>query len=141
MGCCPGYIRSSGGLRRQPVRDGQPSISIPISRPGISIWVGLRSSWKIPTMQYARWRALTLDSPELLLMRYYIAFLKSDYRGMQDIAALGTEKTGAQDWISHAQSSVLAYSGRLRKAGEMSRFAIELARQAHQTERAAMYEA
>ncbi len=85
--------------------------------------------------------ARKLDSPELLLMRYYIAFLKGDHRGMQDIAALATEKTGAQDWMSHAQSSVLAYLGHLRQAGDMSRYAIELARQAHQNERAAMYEA
>ncbi len=85
--------------------------------------------------------ARKLDSPELLLMRYYIAFLKGDQAGMQLIASQATEKSGAQDWISHAQSSVSAYFGRLQQAGDMSRLAVELARQGNQNERAAMYEA
>jgi len=84
--------------------------------------------------------ARKLDSPELLLMRYYIAFLKGDEAGMQRIAAQATDKTGAQDWISHAQSSILAYSGRLRQASGPSRLAIELARGAKNNERAALYE-
>ena len=74
-------------------------------------------------------------------MRYYIAFLKGDQAGMQQIAAQATEKSGAQDWMSHAQSSVLAFFGRLRQADVMSRLAIELTRGAKQNERAAMYEA
>jgi tetratricopeptide (TPR) repeat protein len=60
---------------------------------------------------------------------------------MQQIAAQATEKTGAQDWMSHAQSSVSGYFGHLRQASDRSRFAIELARQSNQNERAAMYEA
>lgn len=85
--------------------------------------------------------ARKLDSPELLLMRYYIAFLKGDQPGMQQIAAQATDKSGIQDWMSHAQSSVLASFGRLRQADVMSRLAIELTRGAKQNERAAMYEA
>jgi eukaryotic-like serine/threonine-protein kinase len=84
--------------------------------------------------------ARKLDSPELLLMRYYIAFLKGDQVGMQRIAAQATDKSGSQDWLSHAQSSVLAYFGRLRQAGDMSRVAIEFAREAKQNERAGMYQ-
>ncbi len=85
--------------------------------------------------------ARKLDSPELLVMRYYIAFLNGDQAGMQRTAAEATDKSGAQDWMSHAQSSVSAYFGRLRQAGGMSRLAIEFARQGNRKERAAMYEA
>jgi eukaryotic-like serine/threonine-protein kinase len=85
--------------------------------------------------------ARKLDSPELLVMRYYIAFLKGDEAGMQRIVAQATDKTGAQDWMSHAQNTALGYSGRLRQARDMSRLAIEYAREARQSERAAMYEA
>ena len=85
--------------------------------------------------------ARKLDSPELLIMRYYIAFVQGDQVGMQGIAAQATEKTGAQDWMPHAQSTVSGYSGRLRQARDMSRLAIEYAREAKQNERAAMYEA
>ena len=84
--------------------------------------------------------ARKLDSPELLVMRYCVAFLKGDEAGMQRIAAEATDP-GAQHWMSHAQSSVSAYFGRLRQAGGMSRLAIDLARQANQNERPAMYEA
>ena len=85
--------------------------------------------------------ARKLDSPELLLMRYYIAFVQGEQAGMQRTVALATDKSGAQDWMSHAQSSVLGYAGRLRQANDMSRLAVEFARDGKQDERAALYEA
>lgn len=82
-----------------------------------------------------------LEGPDLLVLPYYIAFLKGDSVGMQHVAAVGKEKPGAEDWISNAEAFVLAYSGRLQRAREMSRRAVDLAQQAAQPERAAMYQA
>ena len=79
--------------------------------------------------------------PELLILRYYIAFLKGDNTRMERAAALGAEKSGVEDWISDQQASVLAFSGHLRHARTMSRRAVDLAKQASQQGGAGMYEA
>jgi tetratricopeptide (TPR) repeat protein len=49
-------------------------------------------------------------------------------------------KPGAEDWMYHSQALVLAHSGRLQVAREMSRHALDLAQQAGQRERAATFE-
>jgi eukaryotic-like serine/threonine-protein kinase len=82
-----------------------------------------------------------LETNETLIMRYYIAFLKNDTEEMQRVAAQGTQTSGAEDWISHGQSFVLAYSGHLQQARKMSRRAVDLAVLASNRERAAMHEA
>jgi tetratricopeptide (TPR) repeat protein len=82
-----------------------------------------------------------LETPDLLIIEYYIAFLNNDKTGMEHAALLGKEKPGTQDWISHEQALVLACSGHLREAIRMSQRAVDLARQAGQPERAALYEA
>jgi len=91
------------------------------------------------TIQLASERKL--EVPEFLVLRYYIAFLKDDTAAMQSAAALGAEKSGVEDWISHQEASVLAFSGHLRRARSMSRRAVDLAKQTAQREGAAMYEA
>ena len=92
------------------------------------------------TLQQASERKL--EMPEMLVMRYYIAFLKvGDKDGMQQVATQGQGRFGAEDWLAYEQASVLAYSGHLKQARKMSDRAVELARQANQPERAAMYEA
>jgi tetratricopeptide (TPR) repeat protein/predicted Ser/Thr protein kinase len=82
-----------------------------------------------------------LEAGEMLIMRYYIAFLKDDQAGMRQLAAQASLRPDAEDWMSHAQSGVLASSGELQEARKFSRKAVELARQANNRERAAMYEA
>jgi DNA-binding winged helix-turn-helix (wHTH) protein len=82
-----------------------------------------------------------LETPDLLIIEYYIAFLRNDKPGMEHAAFLGKEKPGTADWISHEQALVLAYSGHLREAIRMSERATDLARQAGQRERAALYQA
>jgi serine/threonine protein kinase/tetratricopeptide (TPR) repeat protein len=84
--------------------------------------------------------ARKLDAPEMLVMRYYIAFLKRDQSAMQQAIEQG-RRNGIEDWLAHAESSVLAYSGYQQRARSMSRHAVELARQASLAERAALYEA
>jgi len=54
--------------------------------------------------------------------------------------ALSQRDSEAEDWLSHHQSFVLAYNGRLREARRMSARAAELAEQAGHRERAALFE-
>jgi tetratricopeptide (TPR) repeat protein/tRNA A-37 threonylcarbamoyl transferase component Bud32 len=81
-----------------------------------------------------------LEIPEFLVQRYSIAFLKGDKAGMEREAALGRDKSGAEDWMSHQEALVLAYSGHLKQARRMSRRAVDLAQQAAKRESAALYE-
>ena len=90
------------------------------------------------TLQRASERKLEI--PDFLVTRYDIAFLKGDQAGMEREVALGQGKSGAEDWISDQEAFVLAYSGHLQQARRMSRRAVDLAQQAAQRERAALYE-
>ena len=45
------------------------------------------------------------ESPELLLLRYYLAFFKGDTAGMERVAALARGKPGAEDWMLHCGGS------------------------------------
>ena len=81
-----------------------------------------------------------LEIPDLLVSRYWIAFLKGDKAGMEREAALAQGKPGAEDWIAHSEALVLARSGRLQLARRTSRRAVDLAEQSAQRERAAIYE-
>jgi tetratricopeptide (TPR) repeat protein len=82
-----------------------------------------------------------LETPDLLIIEYYISFLRDDKVGMERATFLGKEKSGMEDWISHEQALVLAYSGHLQQATRMSRSAVNLAQQASQPQRAALYQA
>ena len=81
------------------------------------------------------------EVPDLILLPYYIAYLKGDAAGMARQVAVARGRPGAEDWIENAQASVLASSGRLRSARNFSRRAVALAEQGGQKERAAMFEA
>jgi len=96
---------------------------------------------KLPQAEDAIRRAneRKLEFPDLYLLLYDIAFLKSDEAGMQHAAAMAEGKSGAEHWITQRQSCVLAYSGQFQKARSMSRRAAQLAEQAGQKERAALY--
>jgi tetratricopeptide (TPR) repeat protein len=80
-----------------------------------------------------------LELPEMLVTRYYVAFLKGDQAGMdREIARAPGEH--AEDWMAHHQALVLARSGRMRQARTMWEHAIALAQQAGEREKAAIYE-
>jgi eukaryotic-like serine/threonine-protein kinase len=85
--------------------------------------------------------ARKIEAPNLLVLRYYIAFLGRDHAGRQQAADQGRQNPSVEDWLAHAESSVLAYSGRLVQARIMSRHAVEVAHQSAFDERAALYEA
>jgi DNA-binding winged helix-turn-helix (wHTH) protein/tetratricopeptide (TPR) repeat protein len=91
------------------------------------------------TLQRASDRKLQM--PEMLVMRYYIAFLKGDDTGMERAAAQAQGQSEAEDWLTYEQATALALSGHLKQARMMASRAVQLAREANQPERAAMYEA
>ena len=80
-----------------------------------------------------------VDIPELDLLRYYMAFLNNDDAVMQQEAAQAQGKPGAEDWMAHSESLVLARSGQSQKATDVSRHAADLAQRANERERAATY--
>ena len=59
---------------------------------------------------------------------------------MEREVARAKGKQGGEDVMTHSESLVLARSGQLRKAAEMSRRAVDLAITAGQRERAAAYQ-
>jgi len=79
------------------------------------------------------------ELPDMMLMPYLISFINKDAQGMREALAAAKQKPEAEDWITHAESLVEAYNGRLDKARTLSRRAVDLARQSHQEERAALY--
>lgn len=91
------------------------------------------------TLQRASGRKL--DTPELLILHYQIAFLKNDPVEMRRVSALGLARADTSDWIYDQEALVLAYSGHLQQARIMSAHGIELARQAGHREAAAQRQA
>jgi predicted Zn-dependent protease len=81
-----------------------------------------------------------LQIPDLFVDRYQIAFLKNDQAGMDKVAAATPREPGAEDWLAHLQSTVLAYGGHLRQATVMSQRAVDLAKHSGQPERAALFQ-
>jgi Tfp pilus assembly protein PilF len=80
------------------------------------------------------------ELPEMLVTRYYLAFLKGDQAGMQReiVRAYGEH---AEDWMAHNQALVLARSGRMQQARASWKHGIALAQQAGRREIAAIYTA
>jgi serine/threonine protein kinase/tetratricopeptide (TPR) repeat protein len=72
---------------------------------------------------------------------FHIAFLKDDAAGMQRQIALAKGKSDREDRLSNLQGLTLARSGRLERARESARLAIDIASAAGSSERAAAYEA
>ena len=81
-----------------------------------------------------------LEAANLLLLRYYIAFLRGDAAAMERQVELARDRRDSEDWMTHSQALVAAYSGRLRLARSLSRHAVDLAQQSGQRERAATFE-
>jgi len=84
--------------------------------------------------------ARNLDALFLRLAFYQTAFVRGDERTMQQQVAWATGRPGEEDWLLSAQSDTEAYFGHLRKAGELSREAVESARHADAPETAALWQ-
>ncbi len=82
-----------------------------------------------------------LEPPESFMLRLFAAFLRNDQAAMDREAARAKGRSGAEDWITHGQAMVAAYSGHLRDARIFTQRAVDLAQAAGETEKAATYEA
>jgi DNA-binding winged helix-turn-helix (wHTH) protein/tetratricopeptide (TPR) repeat protein len=80
-----------------------------------------------------------IENPQLLLLRYDLAFLKDDREGMQQAVKAAQGESESMDWIADRQAFSFAYAGRLQKARVLSRQAIDLAQQQGDGERAALF--
>jgi serine/threonine protein kinase len=82
-----------------------------------------------------------LDTPNLHLILYSLAFLKNDTAIMAQQAAWATGRAGIEDTFLSTEAETAAYSGKFEKAGELSRRAVASAQRAGEKEVAASYEA
>ncbi|MGA9568184.1 MAG: protein kinase [Candidatus Korobacteraceae bacterium] len=82
-----------------------------------------------------------LEFPYFAILRFDIAFLKADRAAMERESALSREKSVFEDWIADHEAFAAAYSGRLQQASILERRASDLAQQAGQNERAAIFQA
>ncbi|PWU07808.1 MAG: hypothetical protein C5B51_09120 [Terriglobia bacterium] len=82
-----------------------------------------------------------LELPALLVNRYYLAFLVGDEAGMRREIDRARGNWEAEGWMLHNEALVLARSGQMRNARIRWRHTIELAQQAGDREKAALYQA
>jgi tetratricopeptide (TPR) repeat protein len=80
------------------------------------------------------------NPPEMIVLRYAIAFTAEDAEGMKHAAALSSGRLWAEDWMSQAEALAAADRGQIRLARQLSRRARALAVSVGQPERAAGYE-
>ncbi len=81
-----------------------------------------------------------IDSPELRVSLYILAFLQNDEAGMEEQVAFGAGKPGLEDQLLEAQAETAAYFGQLEKARNFSRQAVASAERAEENAAAAGYE-
>jgi eukaryotic-like serine/threonine-protein kinase len=81
-----------------------------------------------------------LDSGNLRLMRYFLAFLQNDAAGMAQHLAWAAGKPGDEDVLLAAQSDTEGFYGRLSAARDFSRRAVDSARRADSKETAAFWQ-
>src|SRR2546425_4339094 len=85
-------------------------------------------------------RARKLDSGFLRLMMYDLGLLRGDSTQMEQQLAWGSGKPGDEDILLSAQSDTEAYHGRLTKARDFSRRAVDSAVRADSRETAALWQ-
>ena len=82
-----------------------------------------------------------LEVPHFLVSRYYLAFLEGEEEGMKREIDQARGHLEVEGWMSHNEALVLARSGQMRNARIRWRHTIELAQQAGDREKAAIYQA
>jgi serine/threonine protein kinase len=81
-----------------------------------------------------------IEVVQFSLVRYFIAFLRSDPAAMEEEMTQRRVKLEAQGWFEHQEALTLAYHGRLKEADRLSARAVTLARQGGLMGRAAMFQ-
>jgi eukaryotic-like serine/threonine-protein kinase len=82
-----------------------------------------------------------LESSSMLLIPYFVAFLKGDDDELARSAAVARKSPAEEDNISHLEALALARSGRLVDARRTSAVAVGIAERAGRGERAGLFEA
>jgi tetratricopeptide (TPR) repeat protein len=82
-----------------------------------------------------------LENSRMVVLRYYLAFLKGDGAEMKREIDLARGQRLVEAQMSHHQAMVLAHSGQMRNARILWQRAIERAQQAGDRENAAIYDA
>jgi Flp pilus assembly protein TadD/Tfp pilus assembly protein PilN len=82
-----------------------------------------------------------LEAIQVHLNLYALAFLQGNLAAMKQQADWAIGKPGAEDWMLTLESDTEAWSGRLGKARELSRQAVESARRSDEKEPAALWQA
>jgi tetratricopeptide (TPR) repeat protein len=86
-------------------------------------------------------QARGLDSPDLHLFMYLLAFLQNDAAAMAQQLAWAAGKPGVEDPLLDFEAATAAYSGKMEKARGLARRAVASAQQAEEKETAAGYAA
>jgi serine/threonine protein kinase/Flp pilus assembly protein TadD len=81
-----------------------------------------------------------LDSQYLHLERYHLAFLENDLAAMQEQSSWATGKPGVEDAQRSDESDTEAYAGRLRRARELTRQAVDSAKRGGSADTAAYWQ-
>ena len=81
-----------------------------------------------------------IESIQFSLLRYFIAFLRSDKAAMAREVAERRAQLHAQGWFEHQEALTLASEGRLTEANTLSDHAVSQARLAGLVERAALFQ-
>jgi eukaryotic-like serine/threonine-protein kinase len=82
-----------------------------------------------------------LESSTMLLIPYFVAFLKGADDELARSTAVARKSPRDEDTISHLEALAMARSGQLRDARRTSAVAVEIAQRAGQGERAGLFEA
>lgn len=85
--------------------------------------------------------AKKLDTPNLHLLLYLLAFMKNDTAGLAQKIAWSRDSPGIEDVFLNAEADMSSYSGQLATSRDLSRAAVASALQAKQKETAANHEA
>jgi len=89
----------------------------------------------------ARARERKLERGGLLLVPYFVAFLKGDDEELQRTAAAARKSPELVDHMPHLEALTLARLGRLQDARQMSAVLVDIAQQSGRRERAGLFEA
>jgi serine/threonine protein kinase/tetratricopeptide (TPR) repeat protein len=82
-----------------------------------------------------------LEPGQLILVPYFVAFLKGDDEELRRTGSAARKNLGLEDMVSHLEALALARSGRLQDARRMSAVPVEIAQQSGRRERAGLFEA
>jgi eukaryotic-like serine/threonine-protein kinase len=82
-----------------------------------------------------------LQSTDLSLIPYAVAFLKGDEEELRRAGTVARKNPGLVDLIPHLEALALARAGRLQDARRLSAVPVEIAQRAGRRERAALFEA